>query len=155
MISILWIYQLAAAEPTDRFVRIFVEVPDSSAPHNVRRLVTGDTVPADSLITILFLVEPCQLNVAGAENMHRAWQRLGAYQLGCWYPTQDDHWVFVGQLSQLNRVNPVYWESYPRAMLHADGSATIIEPHYDSDTFDAQISGRKTEELPSHLHERP
>jgi hypothetical protein len=87
--------------------------------------------------------------------MLRAWERTGAYQLGCWYPTQNDYWAFVGQIAQSNRAEQVYWESYPRALLHADGSATIIEPCYDSDTFTATVAARKAREFSEHLHDKP
>jgi hypothetical protein len=59
------------------------------------------------------------------------------------------------QIAQSNRAEQVYWESYPRALLHADGSATIIEPCYDSDTFTAAVAARKAREFSEHLHDKP
>ena len=60
--------------------------------------VTGERVPASNINTLLFVDEPCSLPLADAKNMHRAWMAYGAYQVGCWYPTVDDAYVFVGQL---------------------------------------------------------
>jgi hypothetical protein len=108
--------------PPDRAVRIEI----------LREAVTGDTLPASALLTILFVEEPCPLKIEGAAGMRRAWQNTALYQLGCWYPTRDQTWVFVGQEDFLDRNDRMYWEAYPRALLHADGSATITEPHYDA-----------------------
>jgi hypothetical protein len=112
------------AQQKGREVRIF------TLSSTVR--VTGDTTPASDLFYILFTKESCPLDIEGAAGMRRAWQNTAQYQLGCWYPTRDDTWVFVGQDSSMDTNVRMYWEAYPRALLHADGSATITEPSYDA-----------------------
>jgi hypothetical protein len=110
------------ANSGNREVRIF----------KMKNAVSGDTIPASDLLYILFTKESCPLDIERAAVMRRAWQNTALYQLGCWYPTRDDTWVFVGQDSSMDTNVRMYWEAYPRALLHADGSATITEPNYDA-----------------------
>lgn len=118
-------------------------------------LVTGDTIAAGSLLYVLFLKEPCPLDVIDAKNMRRAWMAFGAYQVGCWYPTVDGHYVFIGQLSQLTQAHDDPLETLPRAIVHADGSATISEKNYNSDTFTKAVMNRRAMEAFQHLSEKP
>ena len=117
--------------------------------------VTGDRVPATNINTILFVDEPCSLPLADAKNMRRAWMAYGAYQLGCWYPTVDDEYVFVGQLPSLTHASGVPWAGLPRGLLYADGSVKITEPNYNSNTFTSDIIGKKAMSVFDHQHEKP
>lgn len=92
--------------------------------------------------------------IEGAPKMLRAWQRQGAYQLGCWYPTVDNNYMIIDGLGNM-RNGGTYWETYPRALLHPDGSATIVEPAYDSETFAGNVIAKKNAEYWSHSNERP
>ena len=117
---------------------------------------TGDRVAASAAIEILFLDQACGMPIVGARFMHRAWQATAAYQLGCWEPTIDDRYIFVGQLPQLTRASQVYWECLPRALLMPDGSFVITEPGYNSDTFMSQVNDRKVlAAMNGHRDERP
>ena len=143
------------AEVGERAVRIFFNptepTPDSQSPD---KFYTGTKVPAGLMLTILFLKEPCPLPIEGAETMLRAWQALAAYQVGCWYPTIDDKYVIINGLGQIH-AGGTYWESFPRAVLHSDGSATITEKNYDSDTFLGNIMNEKAMRVFSHMQEKP
>jgi hypothetical protein len=106
--------------------------------------------------TILFSAEACPLALEDKRNAFRARMNFATHQLGCWHPTLDDGFVFVGSLPELTHISQVVWEAFPRALLHTDGSATIIEPDYDSETFLATVTNKKwMERLSSHKNERP
>lgn len=120
-----------------------------------QRWVTGDAVPADRIITILFVEEPCPLRIVGRATMYRAWAATGAYQLGCWYPTIDGNYVFVGQLASLTYASGAPWEMLPRAELHPDGSATITERDYNSETFVAAVLNRRALQLFENTQQKP
>jgi TonB family protein len=132
---------------SDRQVRIF-------APSNSTQ-VTGDTIPASTIITILFTKEVCPLDIEGAASVFRAWQATGAYQLGCWYPTSEQKWFFIGQIDSLTHEGGGFWETFPRAVLHTDGSATITEPNYDSTTFLQAFLSNRMMHMLDHTHETP
>ena len=121
-------------DPPARQVRVFF------TEHHV----AGDIVPANRLLTILFMKEPCPLPVAGRDNMLRAWMYQGSYQLGCWYPTINDKFVTIDGEGSMNI--GIYWEALPRALLLPDGSAKITEPEYNSETFLALVSNQKLRE---------
>ncbi|MBS0416682.1 MAG: hypothetical protein JSR66_03140 [Proteobacteria bacterium] len=130
-----------------RRVRVF-------AADNVRR-VTCSSAPKESLNTILFLDEPCSLPLADAAHMHRAWMASGAYQVGCWYPTVDDGFVFVGAMPELTRKSEISWKSYPQGALRPDGSVTIVEPNFDSNTFMSNVENARAMEVFKHRNEKP
>jgi len=119
---------------------------------------TGDTLAPAQMSQIFFMTEPCSLNIAGAENMRRAWFALGAYQIGCWYPTQNGMYVVIYGTGQIYP-QEAYWEAMPRALLRPDGTATITEPNYESVTFERSVINKKSMEqlqsLQDHLHEKP
>jgi hypothetical protein len=141
-----WFIRHKAAHPlAARAVRVFF----------TQNAVTGDTIPAIALLQILFTEEPCTLDLADAGSMHRAWTRSSAYQLGCWFPVQGDKWVFVGQLEGMTSENNSAWATFPRALLHADGSATITEPNYDSRTFTFNFLSKRLTHMNDHLHDQP
>lgn len=146
--AILVISVVSPAIAKDREVRIFIN-------DEVKHWVTGSVVSAKNLHTILFINEPCPLQIAGAQNMRRAWMAFGAYQLGCWYPTQNGQYVFVGRIPQATHASGAYWEAHPRATLHSDGSATITEENYDSKTFLKRLLNRKAMEVFEHTNEQP
>jgi hypothetical protein len=137
-----------AASSADRDVRIFAQ--------NYQKVyLTGDIVPANELVFILFTREPCTLNIADKRNTYRAWERAGAYQLGCWYPTTDDGYVFIGQIDSMTRHDNGPWATFPRAKLHDDGSATIVEANYNSKTFLSNWLRNRNAHLFDHVHDRP
>jgi hypothetical protein len=134
---------------TGRKVRIFY-LPNEAKYH------TGDTVPASSLNTILFTEEPCPLPLANSDGVFRAWMHYSTHQLGCWYPALENGFVFISSLPALTHHSNVPWEAFPRALLHEDGSATIVEPDYDSERFQSQVMQRKVlESSHEHRNEKP
>jgi hypothetical protein len=140
-----------AAKSGDREVRIFRIVKNDST-------VTGDTIPASAILTILFTEEPCSLDIEGAATMRRAWRQGGAYNLGCWYPTRARTWVFIGQVGFMDNAVDMYWEAYPRALLHADGSATITEPNYDAgfqNRVIVEVMRERVAQRDNHQNDRP
>ena len=140
-----WFKRKHAARASDREVRIFF-----SGLHT-----TGDTIPADAIIEMLFTKEACSLDVDNAGSMHRAWKATGAYQLGCWFPIQEEKWFFVGQIESLTHEGGGFWPTFPRALLHKDGSATITEPDYDSRTFVQAFLSNRAMHMMDHLHDKP
>ncbi len=132
--------------PPDRLVRIFF----------LGNYSDGATVPASALNTILFLKEPCPLDLADTRGMFRAWMALGSHQLGCWYPTVSDTYVTIDGFGNPHS-SDVYWESLPHAQLHADGSATITEPGFvDMGSFMSRVSNDKVlKAASSHRNDRP
>jgi hypothetical protein len=149
----------AAPPPRERLVRIFFlddttnQFPPLPGAHGY---TNGDTVPASAINTILFLEEPCQLSIVGAEVMHRAWLALGSHQLGCWYPTMNDAVVTIDGFGNIHP-NEVYWQAYPRAVLHADGTATITEPRFQNMTqfMSDVVNAKMAESSTRHQHEKP
>jgi TPR repeat protein len=139
--------QTSRTPAPDRQVRIF-------APSNAVA-VTGDTVKARGINTILFTEEECQLPLANKNGMYRAWMAYGAHQLGCWYPTIDKQFVFVGEVSSLTHNSGAFWETFPRALLHSDGSATITEPNYNSETFLKNYLGNRMRHAFDNVNEKP
>jgi hypothetical protein len=157
-----------AAAAADREVRIEYDRPPiksgcSSAPACVAagRVVTGYTVPVKDIAILLFTREPCPLDIPDKRTLLRAWirQRTNAFQLGCWRQTANDGWVFIGQTTDLTKTSPIPWAIYPRAMLHDDGSATITEPNYDSNTFEVNYTiGHMSEQQKhefDHMNDKP
>ena len=137
-----------AALAADRDVRVFAQLRN-------KPILTGDTVPAKAINTILFTSEACPLPLADKRGMYRAWMDYGAYQLGCWYPTTDDQFVFVGQIPSLTHPSGAFWATFPRAKLHDDGSVTITEPNYNSDTFTSNWLRNRNSHLFDHVHDKP
>jgi hypothetical protein len=123
----------SAQSKTGRAVRIFF-VSQRSQYH------TGDTIPGALLNTILFTQEPCPLELGNKEQLLRAWMSYASHQLGCWAPTIDDGFIFIGSLPELTHASQIPWEAYPRGLLHEDGSVTITEPNYDSATFLGRVT---------------
>jgi hypothetical protein len=145
LILVLLIAWAAEAAPADREVLVYVN--------------TGATVTTGSEVqryhTLLFLHEPCPLPLAHASEMRRAWMAYGAYQLGCWYPTIDGDYVFVGQLPGQTHASGFPLAAMPRALLHAEGTATITEPGYDSRTFLTTVTQRQWRAVQGHMRELP
>lgn len=144
---LLFAASIAAADtPPGRLVRVL-------AMDN--HYVTGNTVPAQRLLTILFFNEPCPLHIAGAENMHRAWSRLSAFPLGCWYATGEvvPSYVFVdGQGKLLNGIDPLL---LPGARLQPDGSAIITQPGYDSEKTPGEVAQRRAAQYTEAMRHPP
>ncbi len=149
----------AALPPHDRLVRIFFldDTTNRLSPFpRAHGYTNGDTVPASAINTILFLEEPCQLSIVGAENMRRAWLALGSHQLGCWYPKMNDGVVTIDGFGDIHP-SDIYVQAYPRALLHADGTATIAEPGFQNMTqFMSDVMNAKmVESNTQHQHEKP
>ena len=136
-----------ASVAADREVRIFVQ---SNTP-----VVTGDTLPAKALTLILFVQESCSLDIADKRGYYRAWQASGAYQLGCWYPIRGDTFVFIGAIGSLTYHSEAFWPTFPRAKLHLDGSATITQANYNSDTFLKAYLGKRVQHMFDHARDKP
>jgi len=136
---VLLLLLTAKAHSEDRLVRVFW-APDPNQPP----VLTGDQAPTDKIITLLFIKEPCALDIMGSGHMRRAWQAAGAYQVGCWYPTLQDEYTYINGIGQMFHSEGVYWEAYPRGALHSDGSVTITEPNFDSQKFFYEVSQRIT-----------
>jgi hypothetical protein len=134
--------------PRGRDVRIFAQIRN-------KVILTGDTVPATAITQILFTREECPLPLADKRGMYRAWMAYGSNQLGCWYPTIDGGFVFVGQLASLTHDSNAPWAVFPRAKLHDDGSATITEPNYNSATFLSNWLDKRNAHLFDHVHDKP
>jgi len=149
----------AAPPPHDRLVRIFFlddttnRFPPLPGAHGY---TNGDSVPASAINTILFLEEPCQLSIVGAENMRRAWLALGSHQLGCWYPKMNDG---VDTIDGFGNIHPsyIYLQAHPRALLHAYGTATITEPGFQNMTqfMSDVVNAKMVESSTPHQHEKP
>jgi hypothetical protein len=129
----------------DRLVRVFF-------PAYSTTVLTGGSVPANKIHTLLFIEERCSLPIMGAESMFRAWRVAGAYQLGCWYPTLNDEFVYVNAIGQTFHAPGDFWEAYPHGLLHDDGSVTIIEPHFDSRTFFTSVQQKILQDHLRELH---
>jgi hypothetical protein len=137
--------------PKDRSVRALI-LQDAGA----KPIHTGDTVPFDLVHELLFLDEPCPLDIEGRESMRRFWWRAGAYQLGCWYAMVDEQYTRINGLGRSFPSMGLYWAAVPRAILHPDNSVTITEPDYNSDTFTGDVMSKKSLQLlEQHRNERP
>jgi hypothetical protein len=149
----------AAPPPKDRLVRIFfLDYTTKGFPPlpGARGYTNGDTVPASAINTILFVEEPCQLSIVGAENMRRAWLALGSHQLGCWYRNMNDGVVTIDGFGNVHP-NDVYWQAYPQALLHTDGTATITEPGFQNMTqfMSDVVNAKMMESTTQHQHDKP
>lgn len=97
------------------------------------RVVTGDTVPARNILYRLYLDKPCKIPVSNARNMRLLyWTNGSLVRIGCWFQTLDDGYVILYSDGTLEKQPS--WELLPQALINIDGSATITEPEYDSDT---------------------
>jgi hypothetical protein len=136
-ILLLFVLMLIAApaHAADRLVRIFLATNGSDPI-----VVTGGTVSGNQIRTLLFLSEPCPLDIVGKEHMRRAWQVAGAYQVGCWYPTLDDEYTYINGAGELFHHEGIYWQSYARGVLHPDGTVTVTEPDFDSSRFFFEVT---------------
>lgn len=149
VMSIMLGFTAQGTTPADRPVRVFTSC------HGDCQLRTGSLVQPEQLLTILFTEAPCPLDLVGREHMHRAWRQAGAYQLGCWYPTTNGGYVYINGAGMIFP-DSVYWESFPRALLHADGTASITEPGVTNvDNFMNAVSNRKILDFAQHLREQP
>jgi hypothetical protein len=84
---------------------------------------------------MLFLREACPLPLADAEKMLRAWTAPGV--VGCWYPTITNEFVIIDRFG--THENSAPWQILPQASLHPDGSLTLTEIGYDSETFTSRV----------------
>ena len=144
-LAILSLASAAQANPGDREVRVH--------PYP-KHFVTGDIVGAGQIIDLLFTKERCSLPVADAKEMLRAWTLAGR-EVGCWYPMINGNYMFVAREAILTQASRVPWKIYPRGLLHDDGSVTITEPDYDSQTFNTKVMNEQMYETLSHRNERP
>jgi hypothetical protein len=104
---------------------------------------TGDRIPANALLEILFISEACPLRIAHPEMMLLAWKGIPGNQVGCWHLTLEGNYVFVEQqLWTVMHASNVQWRRLPRGLLHTDGSVTITEPSYNGDDGLVHFGGR-------------
>ena len=136
--------------PTPRLVRAAL----AANQYNGSPIVTGSTIPLRYAPTLLFLKEPCRLRIAGARYMHRAWMNLGAYQVGCWYPTQGGNYVVIDGAGNIYPSSD-YVQQEPRAILNPDETVTIIQPDFDARTFAGKVSLRMALQALKHRNEKP
>lgn len=141
---------IAATPVKPRLVRAALAV----SLYNGAPIVTGSTLPLRYTPTLLFLNEPCPLPIAGAREMRRAWMNLGAYQVGCWYPTQGGEYVVIDGDGNLYPSSS-YVQQEPRAILNPDGTVTITQPDFDARTFAGKISLRMAMQAMRHRDEKP
>jgi hypothetical protein len=122
-------------------VREWMSCKKATTPERVRifslarnkRFVTGDTISPPDANFRLYLDKPCKLPVENANNMHYFYLQVGRFpRIGCWYPTLDDGYVIL--YGNGTAETQPSWEMLPRASLNSDGSATITEQDYDSET---------------------
>ncbi len=91
-----------------------------------------ETVPARTLQQIYYLTEPCPLPLVDTRGMHLAFSQWDAAfrRPSCWFSTLDKGitvlWRDGGSShTDIQEVN----YSFVPAMVHDDGSATILEPY--------------------------
>jgi hypothetical protein len=130
----------------DRRVRIFPSwsKPDPGQAQDSAgnpRFFTGDTLLPKKFLWILYLDEPCHLPLVDTKGMYAAVEHAAYWIPGCWYPTLDHGFVFI--MPDGKTMKQPSWEGLPHALLHSDGSATITEPNYDSDTFSIDVMQRQ------------
>ena len=95
---------------------------------------TGDTVPPANAVYHLFVEQPCQLPIADKRNVFSFTQSIGRNaRHGCWYPAVSGGFVIMFGSGEIDSQPSL--TALPRATLNPDGSATITEPNYDSNTF--------------------
>jgi len=116
--------------------------------------VTGNVLAPQHEIWMLFMNEHCTLPIEGADKMWRGWSVV--YQVGCWYATGTtaNGFVFIdGQ----GVIHPIDMTPYvmPRAHVTQDGTATIIEPDYDSQTFMARVNSERIRAALERMHQQP
>lgn len=98
-----------------------------------KRFVTGDTVPLRNIFYRLYLDRPCGLPVLDLESKrYFYWTNGSLERIGCWYKTLDDGFVIMYADGTLEKQPS--WEMLPEALINGDGTATITEPDYDSQT---------------------
>lgn len=88
----------------------------------------GQTLTTREIGDILFINAPCELPLAQAESMRRAWISPG--RIGCWYPTLDDGYTFVSDDGMFQHATNPY-EVLPFAWMHTDGTLTVDDPKYN------------------------
>jgi hypothetical protein len=135
LLALCLLLAFTCAHAQDRSIRIFLYTQADEKP-----LFTGDRVPSNKRLKLLFLQEPCPLHIVGSQDMHRAWVAAGAYQVGCWFPTLQDEYTYINGMGQEFHAQGDFWQAYPRAALHPDGSITITEPDFDSRRFFTDVT---------------
>lgn len=107
-------------------IRVFAMVGNN-------KLITGDTAHKRNVKYRLYLDKPCKLSVLNHENMRFFyWTNGSLVRIGCWFTTLDDGYMILYS-DGTSELHP-YLELLPHALLNSDGSATITEPEYDSET---------------------
>lgn len=125
LLSAIPLSAAAAPKPQhgDRLVRIQFSCP---------RCTYGDTVPLSAVQEMLFLDEPCSLDIADAPAMHREWSALAAHQVGCWGELADGTFVTVDSHVFRYHRQPVTPLFLPLAKLHSDDTLTIVQPGFEN-----------------------
>jgi len=108
-----------------------VDLPN---PHPFR---TGDLISRQQAKAIFYSDAPCRLPLVDVRGMFRYMQRhaLNGSELeGCWFSTLGGGYTTILYDGTTNH-SGYSLALLPHALLHLDGSATIVEPNYDSNTF--------------------
>jgi hypothetical protein len=79
---------------------------------------------------------------------------LGAYQVGCWYPTQGGNYVVIDGAGNIYPSSD-YVQQEPRAILNPDETVTIIQPDFDARTFAGKVSLRMALQALKHRNQKP
>lgn len=125
-------------------VRVFVTQPQARPKDKPRRFVQGDTVPAAQVLHVLHVERACELDMADRSLMFAYADTYGSQaRHGCWQPTVDEGYVVVYGNGETSK-QPM-WRMMPRATLNPDGSATITEPGYDSETYLSVVNRARLE----------
>jgi hypothetical protein len=113
--------------------------------------VTGSVLAPKQAIWMLFMNEHCTLPIEGADKMWRGWSV--AYQVGCWYPTgtTTNGFVYIDGQGASHAIDMTPF-AMPRAHLMPDGTATIAEPDYDSQTFMARVKNERIRAALDRMH---
>jgi hypothetical protein len=123
------------------------------------RFVTGDSIKEGAVLQMLFTAESCSLPQYDAPDAHRAWQNLGAYQIGCWYATPDGGALLTDGAGHTSALTRYELQMFASGLLYADGSITITEPKFDSATAAQKAAEQQSDdmirELRSHQNEQP
>jgi hypothetical protein len=119
-------------------VRVGAAAHDPARPHD--HYVTGSVVPSADIGMLLFTDEFCPPAVAHGLHAYRSTEPQG--QVDCWQATSDDKVEVIDAAGTRRRID-TYWAALPRGVLQADGSVTITEPGYDSNTFADKIAGEE------------
>jgi hypothetical protein len=106
--------------------------------------VAGNVVPLKYVSAILFLKEPCPLDIVGTEQMRRAWHFA---DVGCWATTADDGYAFASSVTGDIRDIPGPMEYMIHGEVQPDNGVLITEQGFDSLTFERIAAERVSQRV--------